>query len=676
MGFRTVILLLLLVHGGLCRGQFIIKGKVLHSITRQPIEYANIGFEKANIGTISNTDGSFELFIPKSLQADSLWVSSIGFGSKKMTVPFLLQKKEIIIYLNEKIAILAPVSVLSKKQKPTIVELGNTQCRGGTLESDTLYAGRTIALLIDNRKAPGKSKNIFPAFIEKARLRIFRNNLDTCKFRIRILAVDKTTNQPAEDLLAQSVVMQSTMKNGWLEFNLADLSMEVNKPFFLAFEQILDFTDRSRIAAAYKKFETEHPEKIKTDTIEFEGKKVERKTMTGSGIDIAGTFIGISNTVAAGEQHVCYVRSTSFGAWEKVRGIVTATVTLSNYEGQSETSNAACITDTLICKAEKMGRDFIDESGTNGLQIAVSKKGKTVWSTSMSYADVANKKLVTDSTKFRINSISKSFTSLALVQLVAQGKLHLDSPIQHYIPEFPLKPYPITTRQLAGHLAGFRDYREDDPNDYIRTEHFENALQALKIFQDDTLLFKPGSQFYYSSFGWNVIGAIIEKLSDQTYLEYMQQHVFNPIGLHNTCGDNIRSSITNRSRFYDAAGEANDLGDLSYKYAGGGLLSTSHDLLKLGNEVLQGSSISPSSKQLLFQTQHTTDGVATGYGLGWYIGTDMNGHRIWYHSGDSFSSSAHLLIYPDDEMVVAVLTNAQAGVNFDAQKIGELFYKK
>jgi len=82
------------------------------------------------------------------------------------------------------------------------------------------------------------------------------------------------------------------------------------------------------------------------------------------------------------------------------------------------------------------------------------------------------------------------------------------------------------------------------------------------------------------------------------------------------------------------------------------------------------------SKQLLFQSQRTNDQKETGYGLGWYVGKDKNGHRIWHHAGDSFSGSSNLIIYPDDDLVISFLCNSQIGTTFNLEEIGELFYKK
>ena len=150
--------------------------------------------------------------------------------------------------------------------------------------------------------------------------------------------------------------------------------------------------------------------------------------------------------------------------------------------GQANARNLPppCKKDT--CIAQQRCDDFMDEHSLTGMQMTVSRKNKIIWSTSLGYADVKNNIPVTDSTRFRIHSISKSLTSLALAKLVSENKLDLDAPIEKYLPDFPKKAYPITVRQLAGHLAGFRDYKEGDLSDYIRTEHYTSATEALKIF--------------------------------------------------------------------------------------------------------------------------------------------------------------------------------------------------
>lgn len=675
MYHRLSLIFIFLILSNLNFGQRIIKGKTLNRSTKEAVSYVNIGIRNTNVGTISNLDGSFSIVIPQKLSSDTLIFSTLGFAKRMIPLKLLEQDKDLIIYLIEKITLLNQITVTASKQKNKTFELGNRSFNGGVYEPDTTYAGRCIALLIENKDSNIQKGLVFPAYLGKVNLRIFRNNLKTFKFRIRLNDVDSLTGQPNEDLLQQSIIVESSMKNGWLNFDLSHLNYQITNPFFVTFEQILDINDRTIIADGYRDFMKKHPERLKNDTVEFEGKKVVHQKIMRGGIDLPGTFIGISSTKT--NLFSCFERENSWGNWKKVHGIVCAYVIL-NTQTQANNDVTTSIEipckDALECKIQKLCKDFMDESAMNGMQLSISKGNKTKYSFILGYADIENNIRVTDSTRFRINSISKAMTSVALIKLMSERKLDLDAPVQRYLPDFPEKKYPITTRQLAGHLAGFRDYKENDLSDYIRTEHFDNATQALKVFKDDSLLFEPNTQFHYSSFGWNLIGAVIEGASGESYLAYMNKNIWQPLKLFNTCGDNTKSTINNRSKFYDATGLENDLGDLSYKYAGGGLLSTTEDLVKFGNELLHGNNFDPNLKKILFESQYTTDKKSTGYGIGWYTGKDKNGHRIWYHAGDSFSSSSYLIIYPDDDIVIAFLGNSQAGVLFDIQKIGELVY--
>ena len=116
--------------------------------------------------------------------------------------------------------------------------------------------------------------------------------------------------------------------------------------------------------------------------------------------------------------------------------------------------------------------------------------------------------------------------------------------------------------------------------------------------------------------------------------------------------------------------------DLSYKYPSGGLISTTEDLVRFGNELLHGNYFDGALTKQLFEPQNTSSNESTNYGLGWNIVKDKNGHRVWYHAGELLESSGYLLIYPDDDIVIAFLANSGNGISFDIQNIGELFYKK
>jgi hypothetical protein len=310
-------------------GQATVHGKILNSRTKEVIQYANIGIVGANVGTISNPDGSFSLSIPGKMLSDTLVFSSIGYEKRSIPLTQIFGDQSLIIYLSEKVMELSPVIISNRKVKSGTFQLGNPDFKGGVLETDTLYAGRSISLLIDDKSAGDNKGLTFPAYIENARLRIFKNNLKSCKFRIRINSVNKATGQPADDLLNESIVVESTMRKGWMVFDLSKLDIEISESFFLTFEQILDVTDRSLIADDYAKFMREHPDRLQIDTVEIDGKKEAREIMKRGGIDLAGTFIGIATSKTARERYTCYVRETSFGEWKKVYGIVAATVTCS-----------------------------------------------------------------------------------------------------------------------------------------------------------------------------------------------------------------------------------------------------------------------------------------------------------------------------------------------------------
>jgi serine beta-lactamase-like protein LACTB len=658
--------------------QITIKGKVISQTDKKPIAYVNVGIMNTGIGTISNEDGSFALQLSEQNLHDTLRFSGIGFSKRNIPIQSLLNK-EVIVYLKEQVTQLNEVIVASKKVKNKTFVLGNRKSRGGTLETDTIYAGSATALLIEN-KNPIQKDLSFPVYLQSASIRIFRNNLHSFKMRVRLYSVDLQTKGPGEDLLNKSVVVESSMKNGWLTFDLSEFNYLISEPFFVAFERILTKTDRELIAKGYQDFIQQHPNRLRIDTVLFEGKKQVRQQLGMSGIDLPGTFIGIAPGESISKLFSCYTRNTSFDQWEKVRGILAATVTVSNQppasQGISAIAHEPCKESSAVCSAIQACNDFLDESNVNGLQLCISVNGKTKLSKGFGFADVENNIPVSANTRFRLNSISKSVTSVALIKLVSENKLDLDAPIQKYVPSFPIKKYSFTTRQLAGHLAGIRDYDEKGLNDLVRQEHYENATQATKIFENDSLLFKPGTQFHYSTFGWNLIGAVIEGASGQNYLDYMQENIWKLMGMLNTCGDDNTKNIPSRSKFYDAAGNENEYGDWSYKYAGGGLLSTAEDLVKFGNEVLHGNTLDPKLVKLLFETQFTSSNEATGYGLGWYVGKDKNGHRIWYHAGDMLSSSSYLIIYPDDDIVIAFLANSQEGTLFDVEKIGRMFYSK
>ena len=309
-----------------------------------------------------------------------------------------------------------------------------------------------------------------------------------------------------------------------------------------------------------------------------------------------------------------------------------------------------------------------------GVQVAVAINGTPVWSEGFGYADAARRRPVTRETQFRIGSVSKPLTAAAVALLYEQGKLDLDAPVQRYVPTFPEKGYPITTRQLAGHLAGIRHYRD---REFLLNRRFATVRDGLAIFQDDSLLFPPGTRFSYSSYGWNLVSAVVEGASGEDFLPYISAHVFRPLGLTHTAPDRADSVIPGRTQFYDgdSAGGYHVAPpvDNSYKWAGGGFVSTAEDLVKFGSALVAPGFLRRQTLELLFTSQRTIAGEATGYGIGWFVRTDSLGHRWAFHGGSAVGGTAVLGVDRDAHLVVALLTNLSDAAVEPAQEIEAAF---
>jgi CubicO group peptidase (beta-lactamase class C family) len=316
--------------------------------------------------------------------------------------------------------------------------------------------------------------------------------------------------------------------------------------------------------------------------------------------------------------------------------------------------------------ADKQAKEWLAR-GIPGLSLAVSVDGKLVYSESFGFADLEERAPVWPTTKFRIGSISKPLTAVALMKLVEAGKIDLDAPVQTYVPSFPDKGAPITVRMVAGHLAGIRHYKDDE---FLIGKHYETMTAGLQIFQNDPLVSPPGTKFNYSTYGYDLLGAMIESVTGQSFPAYMQAQVFGPLGLVHTIADQNATIIEQRSRFYDKAknGELENAPyvDNSFKWSGGGFLSTAEDLLRFGSAMLQPGFLRADSLKTMFTLQKTTSGEETRYGLGWFVRKPPAGELIYAHSGGSVGGTSQLIIYPESRLVIALVTNlSDADWKFD-----------
>ncbi|MCH2466097.1 MAG: beta-lactamase family protein [Gemmatimonadetes bacterium] len=300
-----------------------------------------------------------------------------------------------------------------------------------------------------------------------------------------------------------------------------------------------------------------------------------------------------------------------------------------------------------------------------GLSVAVSIEGQVVWSEGFGYANIETGTPVTPATKFRIGSVSKSLTSVAMGILIDEGRLDLDVPVQRYAPSFPEKAKgAITSRLVGGHLAGIRHYRGMEN---FSSRKYLTVTDALGIFKNDTLQTPPGEAYSYSSYGWNLLSAVVEGASGEEFLPYIYGNVFGPLDMRNTLAEHMDSIIVARGAYYVRSGRGMSAPiinapyvDNSYKWAGGGFVSTPEDLMKFAHGLMYGDILSEDTRNTLWATQHTSDGEATGYGIGFSDGMEME-HRVVGHGGGSVGGNAWFRMFPDDGVAMAVTTNITNG---------------
>ena len=308
---------------------------------------------------------------------------------------------------------------------------------------------------------------------------------------------------------------------------------------------------------------------------------------------------------------------------------------------------------------------FMASTHVPGVSVAVVENGDYEWAAGFGLADVENNAPASEHTLFRLGSISKSLTAVAAMQLWERGQLDLDVPIQKYCPAFPQKPWPITTREVMGHLAGIRHYKsgsQDDP-EIGNTKHFDNPIQAgLDFFKNDPLLSEPGKQFHYSTQGYTVVGCVIEGASSSKYVDFVHQNVFVPAAMDHTQVDDRFAIIPYRTRFYrktDSGTVQNaDFLDSSYKIPGGGWISSAEDMAHFEVAILNDKLIKRATRDLMWTPLKPSDGSKDEYALGWG-NRDENGIASVGHNGGQQGTSTSFYVAPAQRAGVVVLSNME-----------------
>jgi len=319
-----------------------------------------------------------------------------------------------------------------------------------------------------------------------------------------------------------------------------------------------------------------------------------------------------------------------------------------------------------IHEVEVLVREKMRTAAIPGLSVAIAINGRLIWASGFGLADVENAVPADSETAYRSASIGKPMTATAVMQLVETGRLDLDAPVQRNCPAFPEKRWTLTPRHLLSHLGGIRHYGGPrNEEELYSTMHYESVVDALTIFKDDSLLFEPGTRYHYSTYGYNVLGCVIEGASDEPYLAYMTRHVFEPAGMTATRDDDPSAIIPHRARGYRLlpGGELANARqvDMSNKLPAGGFITTATDLVAFASGVMDGTLVRRETFARMIEPQRTASGEVVAYGLGWGLFPDdlWYGEKEAFHGGGTPGVSGVLYLLPGRHFAVAILTNVE-----------------
>ena len=307
---------------------------------------------------------------------------------------------------------------------------------------------------------------------------------------------------------------------------------------------------------------------------------------------------------------------------------------------------------------DKKLTELTGKRGNIGITAAYSVNGDIKWSNSAGNLCSENNNPFSTTTLTRIASISKNFTAVAIMQLVEKNLVELDTPVENYLSNFPSDKKEVTVRQLLAHTAGIPQYQ--DKKEIENTIHYESLKSAMNVFIKRPLLFEPGSKFFYSTYGYVILGRIIEEVSALSYQEYMRRNIFDIAGMNSTGIEDINEQYEDKSCLYHKdrrrvkKGKQNDL---SNRIPGGGYYSTLEDILKFGDTLLEGKLIELQTLNKMLQTQ-AVEYDGNKYGLGWFLyGPPPNENSMIGHGGGQTGCTSQLIIIPKTKTVIVVLSN-------------------
>jgi len=320
-------------------------------------------------------------------------------------------------------------------------------------------------------------------------------------------------------------------------------------------------------------------------------------------------------------------------------------------------------------------KTYCDKSKSMGMVAGFSKGGKQ-WVSSIGYANQDQNKLMTNDTRVRLASVSKTITAVALMQLVEKGQVSLDDKVLDYLGDLPSHFSDVTIRHLLNHSSGVRSYKSS--KERRNYKEYASLADAATIFIVDELEMLPGSAYAYSTYGYVLLGLVIEKVTGVNYGDYLKANVFQPAGMGFTGIERIDSISEFQSTVYhkNSKGKVKQekRSNLSDRIPGGGIYSTVGDMLLFGQALLDYKLVSKASFDLMM-TDSGLKKEGNPYGMGLFLyGENPKYGNVVGHSGGQLGASVQLMLLTDIKAVTFVASNTSS-VWEDAFYLSVLYFQ-
>ncbi len=299
------------------------------------------------------------------------------------------------------------------------------------------------------------------------------------------------------------------------------------------------------------------------------------------------------------------------------------------------------------------------KTGETGCAALVAVKGEIIYKKAFGMADLELNVPMQPDMIFRVGSITKQFTAIAILQLMEQGKLSLQDDITKFIPDYPTQAHTITIEHLLTHTSGIKSYTGvPDFQKYIKEDL--SPAEAIDKFKNLPMEFAPGTKWNYNNSGFFLLGYIIEKASGKTYAEYIEENLFKPAGMTNSLYGNDKIILRNRASGYQTDGDKTvnaDYLSMLLPYAAGSVMSTVEDLYRWNRALISYKIVKKETLDKAFTEYKLSDGKGTSYGYGWFL-RQLQGSPTIEHGGAINGYLCNGIYLPGEDIFVAVFSNS------------------